>query len=146
VQSKWASKNGKPRFEKRPSVDAGLYHCGQAYLTTLPPAALQSLAESFMFQPWPLQLFMPLHSFLAVLQSDVPLQLLIPEHLTAMSSAACATVRGAPTANKAAAALAMAIADLKLDDMVFPLTVKNREKKSAIRALALDAFASACGE
>jgi hypothetical protein len=28
-------------------------------------------------------------------------------------------------ANKAAAALAMAIADLKLDDMVFPLTINN---------------------
>ncbi len=80
-----------------------------------------------MFQPWPLQLFMPLHSFLAVLQSELPLQLLMPEHLTLMSAAAWAVVSGALTAHKAAAALAIATADLKLDDMVFPLTIKYKE-------------------
>jgi hypothetical protein len=79
---------------------------------------MHSLAEAFAFQPMPLQLFMPLHSFLAVLQSDVPLQLLMPAQCTDMSSA-CATVIGALTANKAAAALAIAMADLKLVDMAF---------------------------
>jgi hypothetical protein len=76
------------------------------------------LADAFMFQPMPLQLFMPLQSFLAVLQSDVPLQLLTPAQCTDMSSA-WATVRGALTANKAAAALAMARADLKWIDMEY---------------------------
>jgi hypothetical protein len=83
---------------------------------------MHSLAEGLAFQPMPLQLFMPLHSFLAVLQSDVPLQLLMPAQCTDMSSA-CATVMGALTANKAAAALAIAIADLKLVDMKFSFEV-----------------------
>jgi hypothetical protein len=91
-----------------------------SYLTTVPPAAVHSLADDFMFQPMPLQLFIPLHSFLAVLQSDVPLQLLMPAQCTDMSSA-CATVMGALTANMAAAALAMAMADLKVVDMVIPI-------------------------
>jgi hypothetical protein len=90
------------------------------YLTTLPPAALHSLADAFAFQPMPLQLFNPLHSFLAVLQSEVPLQLLMPAQCTDMSSA-CATVIGALTANRAAAALAMARVVLKLLVMVFVL-------------------------
>jgi hypothetical protein len=93
---------------------------GDAYLTTVPPAAVHSLADDFMFQPMPLQLFMPLHSFLAVLQSEVPLQLLMPAQCTVIS-AAWATVIGAVTANMAAAALAMAIADLKVVDMEFPI-------------------------
>ena len=62
---------------------------------------------------------MPLQSFFAVLQSEVPLQLLMPAQWTDMSSA-WATVRGALMANKAAAALAIATADLNVVDMVFP--------------------------
>jgi hypothetical protein len=96
-----------------------------AYLVTLPPASVHSLAEALLFHPMPLQLFRPLHSFLAVLQSDVPLQLFTPAQCTDMLSAACTKVIGALIANNAAAALAMAIADLKLDDMVFPLTIEQ---------------------
>ena len=43
----------------------------------LPPALVQA-AFVMSLKPMPLQLFMPLQSFLAVLQSDVPLQLFTP--------------------------------------------------------------------
>jgi hypothetical protein len=117
---------------------------GVIYFTTLPPAAVHSLAEAFVFQPWPLQLFWPLHSLVAVLQSDVPLQLLTPEHFTDMSLAAWAVVTVAPMANKAAAALAIAIADLKLEDIVFPLAVEQNRVVGLQTALdAQGAWASA---
>jgi hypothetical protein len=134
------------KLRKGPEIDAGQSLLRFfAYLTTLPPAAVHSLAEALLFQPMPLQLFWPLHSFLAVLQSDVPLQLFRPAQCTDMSSAAWATVRGAPMANKAAAALAMAIADLKLDDMVFPLTKELLiEVKLQSGLVPWMLFASAC--
>ena len=91
-----------------------------AYLTTEPPASVQALADALLFQPWPLQLFWPLHSFLAVLQSEVPLQLFTPAQWTDMSSAAWTVVTMPPMANRAAAVVANAIADLNLDCMVFP--------------------------
>src|SRR5205814_4308159 len=82
------------------------------YLTTVPPAALHSSAV-FLTQPWPLQEFWALQVLLAVAQSDEPLQLLTPAHLTVPSSAACTVVeRLAPMANRAAAADAMATPDL----------------------------------
>jgi hypothetical protein len=69
---------------------------------------------------------MPLQSFLAVLQSEWPLQLFRPAHLTDMSAAWAVLVTLVPTANSAAAALATAMADLNLEeDMVFPLAFKK---------------------
>jgi hypothetical protein len=105
---------------------------------------VHSLAEDFMFQPIPLQLLRPLHSFWAVLQSEVPLQLFTPEHLTDMSSA-CAMVIGALIANKAAAVLAIARADLKVVDMVFPLKIKTlRQIEMQSGLVRWKLFASAC--
>jgi len=66
---------------------------------------------------------------LAVLQSEVPLQLFRPAHLTDMSPAAWAVVRGALMANRAAAVLARATADLNLDDMDVPLKVSEKIKR-----------------
>jgi hypothetical protein len=115
-----------------------------AYLTTVPPAEVHSWAEDFMFQPMPLQLLRPLHSFLAVLQSDVPLQVFTPEHLTDMSSA-CAMVMGVLIANKAAAVLAIARADLKVVDMVIPLMIKTmRQIEMQSGLVRWKLFASAC--
>lgn len=95
----------------------------------MPPAEVQSLAEALDTQPWPLQLFMPLQSFLAVLQSEDPLQLFTPVHLTDMVSAAfavVAVVSAAPMENRAAAVLAMAKADLNWVCMMGPCEMKMR--------------------
>ena len=52
------------------------------YFATMPPAALQSASDFLPTQPMPLQLFWPLQSFFAVLQSAVPLQLFTPVQCT----------------------------------------------------------------
>ena len=44
---------------------------------------MHSAAVFLLTQPWPLQLFWPLHWLLAVAQSDEPLQLLMPLQATA---------------------------------------------------------------
>jgi hypothetical protein len=96
-----------------------------SYLTTVPPAAVHSFSDALAFQPMPLQLLRPLHSLLAVLQSEWPLQLFTPAHLTVMLSACAVVVTTAPMENRAAAVLAKTMADLILDDMVWSLTVKQ---------------------
>jgi hypothetical protein len=60
-------------------------------------------------------------------------------------SSACATVMGALMANKAAAALAIARADLKVVDMVIPLMIKTmRQIEMQSGQLRRKLFASAC--
>eukprot|EP01136_Pigoraptor_vietnamica_P037537 Opistho-1_new@105621 len=83
------------------------------YLATVPPASVHSFADFLLTQPWPLQVFWPLQALLAVLHSDVPLQLLTPAQCTEPLSAACTVVLTVPMANRAAAALAIARPDLK---------------------------------
>jgi hypothetical protein len=58
---------------------------------TVPPLEVHSWALLIWVQPWPLQAFLPLQSFLAEAHEPCPLQLLAPTHLTwaepALSSA-----------------------------------------------------------
>ena len=74
-----------------------------------PAAEVHSAALDLLTQPWPLQAFMPLQSFLAVMHSEVPLQLLTPTQCTAMSAAKLAGAVNAPMEKMAAAAVANAI-------------------------------------
>jgi hypothetical protein len=57
-------------------IATGITRC--AYSVILPFLALHSAAV-VATKPWPLQEFWPLQAFSAVLQSDWPLQLLMPE-------------------------------------------------------------------
>ena len=87
--------------------------CALVVQLSVPPALAHSAAVFLPTQPWPLQPFWPLHSLLAVLQSDVPLQLLTPAHLTLPSSAACTLVATVPSENRAAAVVASARPDFR---------------------------------
>jgi len=72
------------------------------------------------------------------------LQLLMPAHMTDMP-AAWAVVTPEPMANRAAAVVANATADLKVDDMVFPLKVKNvNAVKVAVQTGLVLTVLSAC--
>jgi hypothetical protein len=62
-------------------------------------------------QPWPLQLFMPLQLFFALLHSEVPLQEFAPAQWTVAASAANEVVVTAAE-NSIAAAAAMAAPDI----------------------------------
>jgi hypothetical protein len=59
-----------------------------------------------------LQEFIPLHSLVAVLHSDVPLQELIPAHFTPESAASADGATMAPVLKMAAAAAAIAIPEV----------------------------------
>lgn len=82
-------------------------------MTTLPPSFVHSSLLLFVTQPVPLQLFWPLHSFLAELHSEVPLHELTPEQCTPVDSAATDTVV-MPALNNTAAAAANAALDALL--------------------------------
>jgi hypothetical protein len=82
----------------------------------LPPAEVQAELEALLTQPWPLQLFWPLHSLVAALHSEVPLQLLTPEHFTLPASAILAVGEDVqPAANSVAAAAATMAPDFKVN-------------------------------
>jgi hypothetical protein len=63
-------------------------------------------------KPWPLQLFMPLQLFFALLHSEVPLQELTPVHFMVAASAANEVVVTAVENNIAAAAAIAALDSL----------------------------------
>src|SRR5262249_46164513 len=86
---------------------------------TWPPAASHSAALFLVTQPCPLHWFSPLHSWVAVLHSDSPLQPLTPAHFTAPSCAAKAVVAAAPAASSVKAATA-ATAPKSLRFMILP--------------------------
>jgi hypothetical protein len=100
----------------------------------LPPAVLHASIEAALTQPWPLQLFKPLHELLAVLHSDVPLQLLAPAHLTSALSIMSAEIAGALTANKPAAATATATPVLMFIMFILQIGYKKSVSKPAIWA------------
>ena len=76
---------------------------------TVPPLSAHSLAD-VLIQPWPLQLFCPAQAVVAVPHAGLPLQELMPEHLTAATfSSALAMLVVIPVSNNAAAADASAM-------------------------------------
>lgn len=74
---------------------------------TLPPFFRQAVFDFTGSQPIPLQEFCPLQALDADLQAPIPLQLLMPAHMT-LFEAACASLVGATPA-KASATAATAI-------------------------------------
>ena len=76
------------------------------FSSVAPPIALQASADTAT-NPWPLQAFLPLQAFEAVLQADVPLQTFLPKQwmfLDAILSAAIAGTTAPDMMNAAAAA------------------------------------------
>ena len=69
---------------------------------TFPPLVSQSSLDA-LTHPLPLQLFLPLQELVAVAHSDVPLQELVPEHLTSATF-----VAGSVAGFSAAAVLSVA--------------------------------------
>jgi hypothetical protein len=94
---------------------------GDTYLPELTFAlAASHCAFVISRNPWPLQEFIPLQEFLALLHEDWPLQELTPVHLILASSAWADVV--ARVENRSAAAAAMAIPDA-LCDLIFVSSV-----------------------
>jgi hypothetical protein len=102
------------------------------YFTILPPAVLHASIEAALTQPWPLQLLSPLHELLAVLHSEVPLQLFAAAHLTSALSIMSAEIAGALTANKPAAATATATPVLMFIMFNLQIGYKKSVSKPAI--------------
>ena len=90
------------------------------YLRIVPFLVLHSSAVA-LIQPLPLQLFCPAQAVVAVAQRLVPLQELMPEHLTVATFASSATateVVVTPASNKVAAADANVTPDNFLTEFI----------------------------
>ena len=74
----------------------------------LPPAAVQAF-EVIALKPWPLQLFMPLQSWLPDLQSDIPLHELTPKQCTVSAANTGVVIDTLESAKSAAAAAKPAV-------------------------------------
>jgi hypothetical protein len=109
-----------------PAGQAGRVFLQYGYFTTLPPAVLHASIEATLTQPCPLQPFNPLHELLAVLHSDLPLQLLALAHFTSALSIMSAEIAGALTANKLAAAAATATPVLMFIMLVLQIGYKKK--------------------
>src|SRR5262245_63767949 len=79
---------------------------------TFPPLAVHSSALAVSIQPWPLQPFLPAHSWPPPAQPPFPAQLLAPWHLTFAAGVAVPPALGSaffeeqPAANRPASAAA----------------------------------------
>jgi hypothetical protein len=101
----------KGRLSNPPAVTGNqrtdwLNHIADA---TLPPFAMQAAFDFVGSHPSPLQEFCPLHALCAVLHALVPLQELIPVHMTVFAAFAAAGVAGRPPMASAIAAAARVV-------------------------------------
>jgi hypothetical protein len=92
---------------------------------TLPPFLRQA---DFVFvgsHPMPLQEFMPLQAFMDDLQAPIPLQLLMPAHMTLFDAAFASLVTATPPKASATAASAMLPPETRFIFMVLSLMMRG---------------------